>query len=371
MVERTQQPTHGRTISAVKRVRLEEAFKRAGKKAVTPQDFDFAADLLAQCVIGDPGNPVYVRAYLENLHKKFQNHKKNNQAGWFARRSVDGALKKALAQRLWDEAIRHGLEALRKDPWDVPTLTAMATAAKQSGDRDSALCYLKAALTKSPKDPTCNRMAAIVLDEMGLVNQAIVFWQRVLEMLPKDQEASEAVTAFQIGAKSANGTCPPPLTAQEREEIARQLKLQQEEMARQQKLREELLRQQETPEEADFGLASTDSAIEQDSTSQGNDRDETAKTFREADDAEFTFGEDFAYGIDFSEMPKEREKIQPWWWVGFGVIWVLAFGVVILQWGPSIWARVGWPWWAWIVLGVFLLVAAFGLHTRQRTTPRK
>ncbi|MEN6406574.1 MAG: hypothetical protein ABFC77_08895, partial [Thermoguttaceae bacterium] len=192
--------------------------------------------------------------------------------------------------------------------------------------------------------------------------------------LPKDKEARAAVTAFQIGANSTTGACPPPLTAHEREEIARQLKLQQEEMARQQKLREEekkLLQRQEAQEGADFGLATADSAIEQDSTNQDSDRDEKARTFGEADDAEFTFGEDFAYGIDFSETPKEREKIQPWWWVGIGVIWVLVLGFVIVQWGSSMWERVGWPWWAWIVLGVFLLVAAFGLHTRQRATPRK
>ena len=163
------------------------------------------------------------------LQKKYQNNKKGSQSGWFKDRAAHSALKKALAQGQWDEAIRHGLQVLRANPWDIPTLTQMATAAKESGDSDSELCYLKAALTKAPKDPTCNRMAAIALDELGLVNQAIVFWQRVAEALPKDKEAKEAISAFQVGAKARGVARQHGLTAQEQEEMVRQREIQQQE----------------------------------------------------------------------------------------------------------------------------------------------
>jgi tetratricopeptide (TPR) repeat protein len=199
MADIIEQTTQRRGMTAARRALLEEAFKRAcGKKPSSPQDYDYVAELLAQCVGGDPGNPTYVRAYLENLQKKYQ----NKNAGHFKNRGAKSALKKSLAHEQWDEAIRHGLEVLKANPWDVSTLTQMATAARGAGDNDSELCYLKAALTKAPKDPTCNRMAAVVLDKMGLVNQAIVFWQRVAEALPRDKEAQWAIREFQIGAKS-------------------------------------------------------------------------------------------------------------------------------------------------------------------------
>lgn len=217
--ERVQKPKQRKAVSAARRALLEETFKRAnGKKPTGPQDFDYVAELLAQCVIGDPSNPTYVRAYLENLQKKY----KNKKVGLFKNRGAKSALKKALANGKWDEAIRHGLDVLKANPWDVPTLTRMATAASESGDNDSELCYLKAALTKAPKDPTCNRLAAIALDEMGLVNQAIVFWERVAEALPKDKEARWAISEFQIGAKARGDARQRRATVQEREEPAEQ-----------------------------------------------------------------------------------------------------------------------------------------------------
>ena len=68
--ERTQEPKQRKAVSAARRSLLEKAFKQAtGKKTTSPQDFDYVAELLAQCVIGDPANPTYVRAFLENLQK--------------------------------------------------------------------------------------------------------------------------------------------------------------------------------------------------------------------------------------------------------------------------------------------------------------
>ena len=54
-------------------------FEVAGKKAAS-NDYDYAADLLGQCVNGDPSNPNYVRAYIENLQKKYGNNKRRGPA---------------------------------------------------------------------------------------------------------------------------------------------------------------------------------------------------------------------------------------------------------------------------------------------------
>ncbi|MCX6995691.1 MAG: ribosome recycling factor [Kiritimatiellaeota bacterium] len=61
-------------LSPAKRKRLEKVFDVAVKKvavAATSHDFDYLTDLLTQCVIGEPGNINYVRAYVENLQKKY------------------------------------------------------------------------------------------------------------------------------------------------------------------------------------------------------------------------------------------------------------------------------------------------------------
>ena len=115
-------PETGREpLSRPKRKRLEKVFEVAGKKAAAaaaPNDFDYVTELLTQCVTGDPGNAIYVRAYIENLQKKYGNNKKGGPLAQFKERGARSALKKALAQEQWDEVIQHGLKVLTVNPWD-------------------------------------------------------------------------------------------------------------------------------------------------------------------------------------------------------------------------------------------------------------
>ena len=66
-------------LPPAKRKRLEKIFEVAKKKAesaANTNDFDYIADLLIQCVSGDPGNAYYVQMLLENLQKKYKQNKK-------------------------------------------------------------------------------------------------------------------------------------------------------------------------------------------------------------------------------------------------------------------------------------------------------
>ena len=40
-------------------------------------NFDYASNLFGQCVVGDPGNTIYVRQYLNNLTRSYDNNPKN------------------------------------------------------------------------------------------------------------------------------------------------------------------------------------------------------------------------------------------------------------------------------------------------------
>ena len=178
-------------LTPAKRKRLEKVFEHAGKKMTAANDFDYASELLSQCVLGDPGNPIYVRAFIENLQKKYNNNRKGSPLAQFKERGARSALKKTLADEQWDTAIEHGLKVLAVNPWDTPTLTGMAMAATKMGDRDCELCYLKAALMGAPQDPNCNRLFAIALTDRGLIDQAITFWHRVEELSSDNSESKE------------------------------------------------------------------------------------------------------------------------------------------------------------------------------------
>ncbi len=51
-------------MSPAKRRRLQQLFEH-GSKAAKQNNYDYASNLFGQCVVGDPGNRIYARQYLE------------------------------------------------------------------------------------------------------------------------------------------------------------------------------------------------------------------------------------------------------------------------------------------------------------------
>jgi tetratricopeptide (TPR) repeat protein len=195
-------------LSLPKRKRIEKVFEVATKKAATastPHDYDYVIELVNQCVLADPGNGYHVRAYLDNLHKKFGSVSKVGALAKVKAMSARGPVKKALAQEQWDEVIVQGLKVLPINPWDTATLIAMAKAANKSGDRDCEMCYLEAALKGAPKDVECNRLYAVALSDRGLIDQSITFWHRVEQVRPDDEEAKRAIASLTVQKARTSG----------------------------------------------------------------------------------------------------------------------------------------------------------------------
>ncbi len=158
-------------------------------------DFDYANTLFTECVVNDPGNPVYVEAFLANLQRKYNHNKTGARFRGFGGR---GPLKKAAAALDWVEVLKLGPESLKTNPWDVYTLRAMADACAVLGYNEVELRYLKNALDANPKDAEVNRHCAKSLARMGQFDQAIACWHRVEEIKRGDKEAPEMISALTI-----------------------------------------------------------------------------------------------------------------------------------------------------------------------------
>jgi lipopolysaccharide biosynthesis regulator YciM len=194
-------------LTPAKRSRLDRLYEAAQKKASgLKPNYDYASELYAQCVVGNPGNDVFVKAYVENLHKKYNNNRTGATLANFKERGARNAVKKALTNEQWDEVIKNGLKVLAVNPWDIHTLTAMAHAAKKSGDFECEMYYLKTALTANPKDPTVNRLCAIAAGERLLYDQAIYCWHRVEEADPHDEEAKRSISYLQTEKMKKKGS---------------------------------------------------------------------------------------------------------------------------------------------------------------------
>jgi tetratricopeptide (TPR) repeat protein len=191
-------------ISPAKRKQLQQLFERANK-AMSQEDYDYATELLTPCVVGDPGNFLYVQTYLGNLKKKYNNNKKGGKLAFLHGAGSRGSVKKASIQKDWKGVIKAGLEVLKLNPWDVSTLTSMANACEHLGLDDAQLSYLKTALEADPKDPDVNRLCGLALGQRRQFDQAMACWIRVQQARPDDEEAQREIGRLTVEKTIAHG----------------------------------------------------------------------------------------------------------------------------------------------------------------------
>jgi tetratricopeptide (TPR) repeat protein len=210
-------------ISSAERGHLQRVFDH-GKQVVARGNYDFdkVNELFSQCVIADPGNSLYVDAFLDNLSRKYKNNMKGALLHVF---SGKGAFKKAVAREDWIQVFKLGPSVLRTNPWDTRTLQGMATACEHQNDASFHLAeirYLKNALARDPKNAEPNRQMAKMLGRMGRFEEAIPYWQQVIISLPDDAEAKETLemltgkTGVEDEAKPAQPALVP--TTRDRED---------------------------------------------------------------------------------------------------------------------------------------------------------
>ncbi len=184
-------------LSPEQRRRVQEMFDKGEKSK--QRDHDYAIQMFAQCVAADPGNHVYLVAFIETVQKKYNNNKKGGN--FLAAMKVSGSrgtLKKSLAKEDFPTAIRAGLELLRVNPWDIPVLIAMADASAALKCYETEQYYLKQVLDAASDkgDVELNRRFAEGLARAGRFDQATACWERVKKLHPDNEEANQAIAAL-------------------------------------------------------------------------------------------------------------------------------------------------------------------------------
>ncbi len=175
-------------ISASKRARLQQCFEYGNQK-MQLGDHNYATEMFAQCVIGDPSNILYMNSFIANLRKKFGAPKKKSAFGF-----VKGA-KKGLPTKAKDleTAIKDGVEKIKKDPWDADAFVSMGMACLAEELDDAGLAYLKHAIMADPDNVEINRIAAQELSERKMYDDALACWSRISKLRPEDQEAGRMI----------------------------------------------------------------------------------------------------------------------------------------------------------------------------------
>jgi len=179
------------------RQRVQTVFDHA-RRCIEKDEHDYAHDLLAQCVVEDPGNLIYLQHLLGNLAQKYGNNKKGARLAGLKIKSNRNALAKAAGRGEWREAFQAACDALRYNPWDTTTLIAVADACHEIGSHDAEVFLMRWALDVEMHDPLVNRRAAAAFARMGQFDPAIACWRRVEQARPGDQEAVKAIAQLSV-----------------------------------------------------------------------------------------------------------------------------------------------------------------------------
>jgi tetratricopeptide (TPR) repeat protein len=189
---------------AVRR-RLQSLYEH-GTKVAQQGQFDYATDLYAQCLHGDPSNPIYAKAYLANLSKKYNNNKTGGKMAGMKLLGTRAAIKKSAMQKKWDELIKTGLDGLKENPWDAGILSQMGQACEHLGFDEVQIEYLKQALDADVNDEDSNRLLGRAYDRTGEFQEAIICFNRVLKAKGgKDEEALKAISNLAVKRTISKG----------------------------------------------------------------------------------------------------------------------------------------------------------------------
>jgi len=202
-------------VSAATRRRLQQSFEHATRNAAKG-DHDYAHNMFTQCVVGDPGNLVYLQAFLANLHRKYNNNKKGSKLAALKGAGHKASFKKSLAKKDWTGAIKSACEMLALNPWDIPSLVAIAKSCEALGHDEGQLFCLRSALDVNPKEIEVNRLAGLALERMGQFDQAIACWHRVEQAKPGDEEAQRMISNLTINKTIQQGRYEEKATGEER-----------------------------------------------------------------------------------------------------------------------------------------------------------
>lgn len=191
--------------------RLENCYQRGLKLSAQDKNYDYAHEMLAQCVLHAPSSVIYAEAMLKNLRDQRSGYRKKSSFAFG--QGGSRTLRKSLQQKNWSTVFQEGIDLLKANPWDVATLRAMASACEGSHYNEAELVYLKQALDAEPKSVEVNRHCARSLGRMGQFDQAIACWHRVETLCGRDAEAIQMISKLAEGKLRYPGGVPPAPSA--------------------------------------------------------------------------------------------------------------------------------------------------------------
>jgi tetratricopeptide (TPR) repeat protein len=181
-------------LSATDRSRLMQCYRTGMQAAGNAQ---YAIDMFSACVLGDPGNAVFLQAFLAALRRKFGSKKSGTFSSLLSAGGRAG-MKRAASNAQWRDVIKQGVEILKSNPADHACLLAMAEACGNLMFVECQAVYLRGALDANPADAEVNRQCGRFAASQGNFDQAIECWRRIARIKGLAEEAEREIAQLSV-----------------------------------------------------------------------------------------------------------------------------------------------------------------------------
>jgi tetratricopeptide (TPR) repeat protein len=190
--------THEQRLSAAGQ------FERANQ-VLTTGNFDYGMQLLVNCCLIDPGNPTYRQALRNAQKAKYKNNGKGQSLAFLTTLPAKLKLKSAFSKGHYLKVLRHAEDVYMRNPWDLGTHLAMASAFEKLDLPGMAIWTLDQIRQVDGDNPLINRPLARLFEKAGNYATAITLWERVRKAVPSDVEAQHKYKDLAASATIAKG----------------------------------------------------------------------------------------------------------------------------------------------------------------------
>ncbi|HZZ28424.1 MAG TPA: hypothetical protein VFE46_10520, partial [Pirellulales bacterium] len=188
-------------LSPAVRRRLQEQYER-GKQNRQTRNYDYAADMLTLCVVGDPGNPFYTQEFLANLFCKYTSSKSAGITAGIRTKAPQFSMMNASRKKDWHGLIKSGLEVLKINPWDSSALMQVARACGELGHVKSQVLYLDRACEVDQKNYEAWWERGHALEKDARFDDAVKSWMKaesIAKVASEDaDQAHRAISRLQV-----------------------------------------------------------------------------------------------------------------------------------------------------------------------------
>ncbi|MHC4875651.1 MAG: tetratricopeptide repeat protein [Planctomycetota bacterium] len=207
---------------------------RKGNDAAAKENWDYAIQMLHQCVRFDPSNLMFRQTLRGLQEKKYGGNKTGARMSGMKLMGIRGKLKKAQLRKEWDAAEKACEEGLMVNPWDPQLNADLGQALKELGHLEVATFAYEKSVAADAKNKDALRELAECYEAKGEYNLASGVWGRIMKLDPTDGEArtrSQQAATKQVidrggyeGAENTKGVMAD-------HEVAKRLNIQQDSKA--------------------------------------------------------------------------------------------------------------------------------------------